>query len=137
TVPDVVAPHRDLLRLADEHELPRARGGVDGAGERAEAGEHGQPRETSHAGKITARASARPTARVMVRPMKLTGRTGIMAIVLFVAVAAGILGAHVFTTSRAPAGIRCPTDPRVALGCYERRYRSLVAGQGVAEAFAD
>src|SRR5439155_17313174 len=28
-------------------------------------------------------------------------------------------------------------DPRVALGCYEQRYRSMVAGQGVAEAFAD
>jgi len=70
--------------------------------------------------------------------MKLTGRTGIMAIVLFVAVAAAvILGSHAFTASRAPAGIRCPTDPRVALGCYEQRYRSIVAGQGVAEAFAD
>src|SRR6266550_3438808 len=37
----------------------------------------------------------------------------------------------------APTRIRCPTDPQVALGCYERRYRSIVAGQGVAEAFAD
>src|SRR2546430_1651887 len=104
---------------------------------RAEAGEHGQPGETSHAGKITARASARPTARVMVRPMKLTGRTGIMAIVLFGAVAAaGILGAHVFTASRGPAGIRCPHDPRVALECYERRDRSIVARQGAAQGFA-
>src|SRR5881296_2029384 len=34
-------------------------------------------------------------------------------------------------------GARCPQDPRVALPCYEQRYRSIVAEQGVAEAFAD
>ena len=52
----------------------------------------------------------------MVRPMKLTGRTGIVAIGVLVAVAAGILGSHVFTPSSAPSGFRCPNDPRVALG---------------------
>ena len=61
-----------------------------------------------------------------------------MAIGVLVAIAAaGILGSHEFMTSRAPARPRCPNDPRVALGCYEQRYRSMVAGQGVAEAFAD
>src|SRR5213080_4273325 len=74
----------------------------------------------------------------MVRRMKLTGRTGLMAIGVLVAIAAaGILVSHEFMTSRAPARPRCPNDPRVALGCYEQRYRSMVAGQGVAEAFAD
>src|SRR2546430_7878647 len=74
----------------------------------------------------------------MVRHMKLLRRRGILGIVLLVAVAAaGVLGSHGFTSTREPLGARCPRDPRVALGCYERRYRSLVAGQGVAEAFAD
>src|SRR6266566_2741535 len=39
----VVAAHRDLLRLADQHELPRPGGGVDGAAGGPEGGEHGQP----------------------------------------------------------------------------------------------
>src|SRR5206468_9357433 len=39
----VVAPHRDLLRLADEHELPRPGGGVDGTAGGSQGGEHGQP----------------------------------------------------------------------------------------------
>ena len=70
--------------------------------------------------------------------MKLTGRTGLMAIGLLVLVAAaGVLGFHVFTPTREPVGSRCPRDPRVALPCYEQRYRSIVAEQGVAEAFAD
>ena len=73
----------------------------------------------------------------MVRRMKLTDRTGIIGIAVLAAVAAGILGSRVFTTSRAPAAIRCPSDPHVALGCYEQGYRSIVAGQGVAEAFAE
>ena len=71
--------------------------------------------------------------------MKWTGRARILALGV-IAVAAGgvsILGSHVFTTSRAPAAARCSNDPRRALGCYEQRYRSIVAGQGVAEAFAD
>ena len=71
--------------------------------------------------------------------MKPTGWTRGLAIGLLVAVAAvvGLRGSHVFTTSSAPAGLRCPKDPRVALGCYEQHYRSIVAGQGVAAAFAD
>src|SRR5207244_2913832 len=75
----------------------------------------------------------------MVRAMKWTGRARILALGV-IAVAAGgvsILGSHVFTTSRAPAAARCSNDPRLALGCDEQRYRSIVAGQGVAEAFAD
>src|SRR5438046_2222360 len=39
----VVAAHRDLLRLADQHELPRPGGGVDGAAGGPEGAEHGQP----------------------------------------------------------------------------------------------
>src|SRR5437016_617469 len=74
----------------------------------------------------------------MVRRMKLTGRTGLWAIGLLVAVAAAaVLGSHRFTPTRKPMGARCPQDPRVALACYEERYRSIVAAQGVAEAFAD
>src|SRR2546427_7020641 len=75
----------------------------------------------------------------MVRRMKLPGRTGLWAIGLLVVVAAaGVLGSHVFTTTREPVGgARCPRDPHVALPCYEQRYRSIVAEQGVAEAFAD
>jgi len=71
--------------------------------------------------------------------MKLPGRTGLWAIGLLVVVAAaGVLGSHVFTTTREPVGgARCPRDPHVALPCYEQRYRSIVAEQGVAEAFAD
>src|SRR6266699_2043936 len=73
----------------------------------------------------------------MVRRMKLTGRTGLWAIGLLVAVAAAaVLGSHRFTPTRKPMGARCPQDPRVALACYEERYRSIVAAQGVAEAFA-
>src|SRR2546430_11281200 len=71
----------------------------------------------------------------MVRRMKLTGRTGFIAIGVLAAAIAGIRGARVFTTTGAAARARCPSDPRVALGCYEQRYRSIVAGQGVAAAF--
>src|SRR2546427_10656486 len=85
-----------------------------------------------------ARASPWPTARVMVRRMKLTGRTGALAICVLVAVAAaGLLGSHEFRTSRTPAELRCPKDPGVALGCYEQHYRSIVDRQGVAVAVAD
>ena len=70
--------------------------------------------------------------------MKLTGRTGLWAIGLLAALAAaGVLGSHGFTPTRKPVAARCPRDPRVALPCYEERYRSIVAAQGVAEAFAD
>jgi len=70
--------------------------------------------------------------------MKLTGAKGLRAIGLLVVVAAaGVLGFHVFTPTREPVGGRCPRDARVALPCYEQRYRSIVAEQGVAEAFAD
>src|SRR5207248_5555085 len=73
----------------------------------------------------------------MVRLMQLLGRRGVLGIVLFVAVAvAGILGSRLFTTAGAAARAPCPSDARVALGCYEQRYRSIVAGQGVAAAFA-
>src|SRR5207247_399702 len=62
----------------------------------------------------------------MVRRMKLTGRTGALAIcVLVVVAAAGLLGAHVFRTSQAPAGLRCPQDPGVALGWDEPGYRAI------------
>src|SRR5437773_5652133 len=74
----------------------------------------------------------------MVRRMKLTGRTGALAICLLVVVAAaGLLGSHVFRTARASAGLRCPQDPGIALGCYEQHYRAIVDRQGVAAAFAD
>src|SRR5437016_810394 len=74
----------------------------------------------------------------MVRRMKLTGRTGLWAIGLLAAVAAaGVFGSHGFTPTRKPVAARCPSDPRVALPCYEERCRSIVAAQGVAEAFAD
>ena len=70
--------------------------------------------------------------------MKLTGRTGALAICLLVVVAAaGLLGSHVFRTARASAGLRCPQDPGIALGCYEQHYRAIVDRQGVAAAFAD
>src|SRR5204863_270311 len=69
----------------------------------------------------------------MVRLMQLLGRRGVLGIVLFVAVAvAGITGSRLFTTTGAAARAPCPSDPRLALGCYEQRYRSIVAGQGVA-----
>ena len=68
--------------------------------------------------------------------MKLTGRTGIIAVGLLAVAAAGILGSHAFTPPHGPASTRCPNDPSLALGCYEQRYRSIVARQGVAEAFA-
>ena len=69
--------------------------------------------------------------------MKWTGRTGIVAIVVLAAVAAGgVLGAHRFSTSSAPAA-RCAGDPRLALECYAQRYRGIVAAQGVVAAFAD
>ena len=69
--------------------------------------------------------------------MQLLGRRGVLGIVLFVAVAvAGILGSRLFTTTGAAARAPCPSDPSLALGCYEQRYRSIVAGQGVAAAFA-
>jgi hypothetical protein len=68
--------------------------------------------------------------------MKLTGRTGILALAVVAVAAAGILGSRVFPTASPPARARCPDDPRVELGCFEQRYRSIVAGQGVAEAFA-
>src|SRR2546429_4255918 len=73
----------------------------------------------------------------MVRRMKLTGRTGFIAIAVLAVGLGGIRGARVFTSAGAAARAPCPSDPRVALGCYEQRYRSIVAGQGVAEAFAD
>jgi hypothetical protein len=73
--------------------------------------------------------------------MKPTGWTRGLVIGLLVAVAAvvGLRGAHVFRTSSAPTGggLHCPKDPRVALGCYEQHYRSIVAEQGVTAAFAD
>src|SRR6266513_4796088 len=73
----------------------------------------------------------------MVRLMQLLGRRGVLGIIAVLAVAiAGIRGARVFTTAGAAARAPCPSDPRVALGCYEQRYRSIVAGQGVAAAFA-
>src|SRR6184192_1924922 len=72
----------------------------------------------------------------MVRRMKLTGRSGFIAIAVLAIAVAGIRGSRVFTTTGAAARARCPSDPRVALGCYEQRYRSIVAGQGVAAAFA-
>ena len=68
--------------------------------------------------------------------MKLTGRTGFIAIGVLAAAVAGILGSRAFTTAGAAARAPCPSDARVALGCYEQRYRSIVAGQGVAAAFA-
>lgn len=71
--------------------------------------------------------------------MKWTGRARILALGVVAVAAAGvsILGSHVFTTASAPAAARCSNDPRLALGCYEQRYRAIVAGRGVAEAFAE
>ena len=50
--------------------------------------------------------------------MKLTGRTGFIAIGVLAVAAAGILGSRVFTAARAPAAAPCSNDPRLALGCY-------------------
>src|SRR2546421_7448693 len=47
----VVAAHRDLLRLADQHELPRPSGGVDGAAAVSEGGGAGQPRAPAPGGE--------------------------------------------------------------------------------------
>lgn len=53
----------------------------------------------------------------MVRPMKWTGRAGIVAVVVLVAVAAAsILGAHRVTRSSVPVAASCSSDPRLALG---------------------
>ena len=74
----------------------------------------------------------------MVRRMKVTGWKGALGIgVLAAAAAVGLRRSHVLVTSREPAGPRCPKDPGLALGCYEQHYRAIVAGQGVAEAFAE
>src|SRR5256886_6908896 len=76
----------------------------------------------------------------MVRHMKLRGRKSILGIVLLVLVAAaGLVGSHMLVTSRratvskAPA---CPKDHERALACYEQYFGSIVAQQGVPEAFA-
>lgn len=70
--------------------------------------------------------------------MKLRNRTGALAICFLVLVAgAGLLGPRVFRTSSAPAALRCPQDPAVALDCYDQHYSSLVDRLGVAAAFAD
>jgi len=72
--------------------------------------------------------------------MKLLGRRGILGIVLLVAVAAaGLVGSHVLVTSRKPTtspAPACPKDHERALGCYEQYYGSIVAREGVPEAFA-
>src|SRR5690242_11141152 len=77
---------------------------------------------------------------LMVRHMKLLERKGILLIVLFVAVAAaGLIGSHMLVTSRKPtvsAAPACPKDRERALACYEQYYGSIVAEQGVPEAFA-
>src|SRR3989454_10233312 len=76
----------------------------------------------------------------MVRHMKLRGRKGILGIVLLVLVAtAGLVGSHMLVTSRKPtvsAAPACPTDHERALACYEQYYSSIVAREGVPEAFA-
>jgi len=69
--------------------------------------------------------------------MKLTGRTGFLALGVVAAAAAGVLGSRVLTKPGAAARAACPRDPGVVLGCYEQRYRAIVAAQGVAAAFAD
>ena len=72
--------------------------------------------------------------------MKLRGRKGILGIVLLVLVAAaGLVGSHMLVTSRKPtvsAAPACPKDHERALACYEQYYGSIVAQQGVPEAFA-
>src|SRR5256884_523531 len=93
-----------------------------------------RPKITS--GGLTSFPSVRRS--FMVRLMQLLGRRGVLGIVLFVAVAvAGSLRSRLCTTTGAAARAPCPNDPRLALGCYEQRYRSIVAGQDVAAAFAD
>src|SRR3989454_1811746 len=75
----------------------------------------------------------------MVRHMKLRGRKGILGIVLLVLVAAGLVGSHMLVSSRKPtvsAAPACPTNHERALACYEQYYGSIVAHQGVPEAFA-
>src|SRR5205809_8008979 len=76
----------------------------------------------------------------MVRHMKPRGRKGILGIVLLVLVAAaGLVGSHMLVTSRKPtvsAAPACPKDHERALACYEQYYGSIVAQQGVPEAFA-
>src|SRR5436309_12908850 len=75
----------------------------------------------------------------MVRHMKLRGRKSILGIVLLVLVAAGLVGSHILVSSRKPtvsAAPACPTDHERALACYEQYYGSIVAQQGVPEAFA-
>src|SRR5207244_5148076 len=76
----------------------------------------------------------------MVRHMKLRGRKSILGIVLLVLVAAaGLVGSHMLVTSRKPtvsAAPACPKDHERALACYEQYYGSIVAQQGVPEAFA-
>src|SRR5213594_5149451 len=76
----------------------------------------------------------------MVRLMKLRGRKGILGIVLLVLVAAaGLAGSHMLVTSRRPtvsAAPACPKNHERALACYEQYYGSIVAQQGVPEAFA-
>jgi len=64
--------------------------------------------------------------------MKLTGRTGFIAIGVLAVAAAGILGSRVFTAARAPAAAPCSNDPRLALGCYGdfARVFALCAGVG-------
>jgi len=69
--------------------------------------------------------------------MRVTSRTTILAVAVVAVAAGGVLGSRVFTRSSTPLAARCPNDARVALGCYEERYRAIVAGQGVAAAFAD
>src|SRR2546422_3120791 len=68
--------------------------------------------------------------------MKWLGRRAMLGIALLIALAgAGLIASHLLRRPRqAP---RCPSDARVALGCYEQRFRAIVARQGVAEAFAD
>ncbi len=72
--------------------------------------------------------------------MKLLERKGILGIVLLVLVAAaGLVGSHMLVTSRKPtvsAAPACPKDRERALACYEQYYGSIVAEQGVPEAFA-
>ena len=74
----------------------------------------------------------------MVRRMKRIGWRGALGIgVLAAAAAVGLRGSHVRVISKEPARPGCPNDPGLALGCYEQRYRAMVAGQGVAAAFTD
>ncbi len=70
--------------------------------------------------------------------MKPLGRRALLGIALLVALAAvGLVASHLLGPSRPAVGIRCPSDARLALGCYEQHFRTIVARQGVPEAFAD